>query len=87
MGVIVLHFALSSDHPGSPPGHHSPPPSQELAQRSENYSLSSNLAYFPDGSQVKNPSAMQEAQEMSVQALGQEDLPEEETATHSSILA
>ena len=30
---------------------------------------------------------MQEAQEMSVQALGQEDLPEEETATHSSILA
>ena len=33
---------------------------------------------------VKNPPAMQETQ---VQSLGQEDLLEEETATHSSTLA
>ena len=36
---------------------------------------------------VKNPPAKQETQEMWVQFLGQEDLLEEETATHSSILA
>ena len=36
---------------------------------------------------VKNPSAMQETQEMWVQSLGREDLQEEEMATHSSILA
>ena len=36
---------------------------------------------------VKNPPAMQEIQETRVQPLGQEDPPEEEMATHSSILA
>ena len=35
---------------------------------------------------VKNPPAMQEAQEMWVQSLDQEDPLEEEMATHSSIL-
>ena len=38
---------------------------------------------FSGGSVVKNPPAMQEIQ---VQSLGLEDLPEEEMATHSSIL-
>ena len=37
--------------------------------------------------QVKNPPATQETQETWVQSLGWEDLPEEEMATHSSILA
>ena len=37
--------------------------------------------------QVKNPSALQETEEMWVQSLGGEDLLEEEMATHSSILA
>ena len=36
---------------------------------------------------VKNPSAMQEAQETPVQSLGQEDPLEEEMATGTSILA
>ena len=36
---------------------------------------------------VKNPSAMQETQEMQVESLGQEDLLEKEIATLSSILA
>ena len=36
---------------------------------------------------VKNPPAMQESREMQVQSLGWEDPLEEETATHSSILA
>ena len=36
---------------------------------------------------VKNPLANAEMQEMWVQALGLEDLLEEEMATHSSILA
>ena len=39
---------------------------------------------FPGGLAVKNPPAMQE---MQVPSLGQEDPPEKETATHSSILA
>ena len=39
---------------------------------------------FPGGSVVKNPPAMQETQ---VWSLGQEDAPEEEVVTHSSILA
>ena len=38
----------------------------------------------PQGSVVKNPPAMQE---MQAQSLGGEDPLEEETATHSSILA
>ena len=37
--------------------------------------------------QFKNPPAMQDTQGMQVQSLGQEDLLEEEMATHSSILA
>ena len=37
--------------------------------------------------QVKNPPAMQEAQEMQVRSLSQEDSLEKEMATHSSILA
>ena len=36
---------------------------------------------------VRNPPAMQESQETWVRFLGQEDPPEEEMATHSSILA
>ena len=36
---------------------------------------------------VKNPLAMQETQETQVQSLSQEDLLEEEMATHSNILA
>ena len=40
-----------------------------------------------DDSVVKNPSPMQEMQEMRVQFLGQEDPLEKEMATHSSILA
>ena len=37
--------------------------------------------------QVKNLPTMQETQETQVQSLGQEDLLEEEMATHFSILA
>ena len=36
---------------------------------------------------VKNPPAMQEAQETQVRSLGQEDPLEKRMATHSSILA
>ena len=36
---------------------------------------------------VKNPSAMQETQEMQVRPLGGEDPLEQEMATHASILA
>ena len=39
---------------------------------------------FPGGSELKNPTAMQETQ---VPSLGGEDPLEEEMATHSSILA
>ena len=39
---------------------------------------------FPGDSAVKNPPAIQE---MGVQSLGQEDPPEKEMATHSSIFA
>ena len=39
------------------------------------------------GSRVKNPPAMQEAQEKQAQSLGWEDPLEEEMATHSSSLA
>ena len=42
------------------------------------------LLIFPGGSVVKNPPAMQE---MLAQSLGQEELLEEEMATHSRILA
>ena len=42
---------------------------------------------FSNGSEGKNPSATQETQEMRVQSLGREDPPEEEIATHFSILA
>jgi len=43
-------------------------------------------SYFPDGSAVKNPPAMQETQEILVQSLDWEDPLEEEIATHSSEL-
>ena len=36
---------------------------------------------------VKNSPAVQKTQYMKVQSLGQEDLPEKEMATHSSIFA
>ena len=39
------------------------------------------------GSLVKNPSAMQEAQEAQVQSLGQEDPLEEEMTAHFRIIA
>ena len=42
---------------------------------------------FPGGSEVKNPPAMQETQEMQVQSPGHEGSLEERIATHSSILA
>ena len=42
---------------------------------------------FPDGSVVKNLSAMQEMQEMKFLSLSGKDSLEEEMATHSSILA
>ena len=42
---------------------------------------------IPDGSAVKNLPAMQDSQDMLVRFLGQEDLLEEEMATHCSILA
>ena len=42
---------------------------------------------FPDGSVVKNLSAMQEMQNALVPSLGWEDPLEEKMATHSSILA
>ena len=41
---------------------------------------------FPGGSVAKNLPAIQEPQEMQFRFLGQEDLLEEEMATHSSIL-
>ena len=41
----------------------------------------------PGGSVVKNPSAVQEMQEMWVQSLGREDPLEEGMATHFSVLA
>ena len=41
---------------------------------------------FPGGSAVKNPSEMQEIQEIWVQSLGQEDPLEESMTTHSNIL-
>ena len=42
---------------------------------------------FSSGSGVKNPPAMQEAQETEVRSLGQKDPLEEGKAAHSSILA
>ena len=45
------------------------------------------LKHFPGGSAVTNLPAMQEPQKMWVQSLDQEDLPEEEMATHFTVLA
>ena len=45
------------------------------------------LDFCPGGSEVKNPPTMQKMQETWIPSLGQEDLLEEEMATHSSILA
>ena len=42
---------------------------------------------FPGYSVVKNLPAVKETQEMWVQSLGQEDPPEEDVTTHSSILS
>ena len=42
--------------------------------------------YFPDGSPLKNPPAMQEIQEWRVLSLSWEDPLEKGMATHSSIL-
>ena len=42
---------------------------------------------FPSGSAVKYPLIMQETQEMWIRSLSQDDLLEEELATHSSTLA
>ena len=49
-------------------------------------SLSHDENWDMGGSEVKNPSAMQEPQEMQVRSLGREDPLEEGMATHSSIL-
>ena len=54
--------------------------------RREELTLGTDMG-FPRGSAVKNLPAMQETQEMCVQSLGQKDPLEEETATHSSLLA
>ena len=45
------------------------------------------LKHFPGGSAVTNLPAMQEPQKMWVQTLVQEDLPEEEMATHFTVAA
>ena len=42
---------------------------------------------FPDGSAVKNPSAMQETQETGIRSLGGEDPVKEGMATQFSMLA
>ena len=42
---------------------------------------------FPDDSAVKSVSAVQERKETQPQSLGQENLLEEEMATHANILA
>ena len=39
------------------------------------------------GSAIKNPLVMQDQQEVRARSLGQEDNVEEETDTHSSVLA
>ena len=54
---------------------------------SENTDIITISGGFPGGSVVKNLPEAQEPQEMQFQFLGQEDLLEEEMATHSSILA
>ena len=46
-----------------------------------------SLQASPIAQEVKNLPAIQETQETRVQSLGQEDLLEEEMATHSTILA
>ena len=57
---------------------------QEVDSFNEKYPESQG---FPSGSTVKNLLAMQEAQEMQVRSLRQEDPLEKGMATHSSILA
>ena len=42
---------------------------------------------FPDGSVIKNPSAMQEMREMWIRSLGQEEPLGKEMAIHSNTLA
>ena len=45
------------------------------------------ISGIPGGLAVKNPPAMQETQKTQARSLGWEDPPEEDVATHSSILA
>ena len=52
-------------------------------EQNHNYTYDS----FPDVSALKNLLETQETQETHIQSLDQEDLLEEEMATHSSILA
>ena len=49
--------------------------------------VSNQISGFPGGLAVKNPPAMQETQKTQIRSLGWEDPPEEDVATHSSILA
>ena len=49
--------------------------------------LSDSIWASPVAQQAKNPPGMQETQETQVQPLGRKDPPEEEMATHTSILA
>ena len=53
----------------------------------EIYNYAGNKSGFPGSRAVKNPPAIQETKEALVGFLGQEDPPEEEMATHSSIPA
>ena len=57
----------------SPGGGHGNPPQYSIREA--------------NGSEVKNPPAMQDMQEMLVESLGLEDPLEKEMATHSNILA
>ena len=53
-----------------------------------NYAEGLSFKGFPGGAGGEEPRLpMQEMQETRAQSLGQKDLPEEETATHSGVLA
>ena len=62
------------------------PASREDEKQVNQQSLSHDENWDMGGSKVKNPSAVQEPQEMQVRSLGPEDPLEEGMATHSSIL-
>ena len=63
--------------------------SRTRLKRLSSSSSSINYGGFPGGVVVKNPIHLpvQETQETTVRSLGQEDPLEEDTATHSDILA